>query len=271
MGRVHTIFFAITLLLLLTLTAAGADENAVRVTLDGALLETVDAFTEDGTTLVPLRALAEALGLTVHWDPATRTAVLTSPGREPQMPAPPVDALVVLDPGHGGGSTGASYGGVNEKDLNLSISLLARELLEEAGARVVMTREDDRDMGLRDRAELANRLDADLFVSVHCNASTTNAGAMGIYTAAYQEETEGWALAEALRGAMIAETGAGDMGTEARPNLAVLRAARMPAALVECGYMSTGEELALLADPDYQALVARGIAGGVLAHLAEAA
>ena len=66
MGRVHTIFFAITLLLLLTLTAAGADENAVRVTLDGALLETVDAFTEDGTTLVPLRALAEALGLTVH-------------------------------------------------------------------------------------------------------------------------------------------------------------------------------------------------------------
>ena len=92
------------------------------------------------------------------------------------MPAPPVDALVVLDPGHGGGSTGASYGGVNEKDLNLSISLLAQELLEEAGARVVMTREDDRDMGLRDRAELANRLDADLFVSVHCNASTTNAG-----------------------------------------------------------------------------------------------
>ena len=70
---------------------------------------------------------------------------------------------------------------------------------------------------------------------------------------------------------MIAETGAGDMGTEARPNLAVLRGARMPAALVECGYMSTGEELALLADPDYQALVARGIAGGVLAHLAEAA
>ena len=45
----------------------------------------------------------------------------------------------------------------------------------------------------------------------------------------------------------------------------------MPAALVECGYMSTGEELALLADPDYQALVARGIAGGVLAHLEEAA
>lgn len=267
MRRVHTIFLAAGLLILLTLTAAGVDKNAVNVTLDGVPLETVAAYTENGTTMVSLRALAEALGLTVTWDAGTRTAVLTSPGREPQLPERPLEALVVLDPGHGGESVGASYGGLYEKDLALSISLKTRELLEEAGAQVVMTRETDRDVGLYDRAELANRLGADLFVSVHCNASTTNPEAMGIYTAAYREGTGGWVLAETLRRTMMAETGAGDMGTEARPNLAVLNTSQMPAALVECGYMSTPEELALLADPDYQTRLAEGIAGGVLAYL----
>ena len=68
---------------------------------------------------------------------------------------------------------------------------------------------------------------------------------------------------------MMDETGAGDMGTEPRPNLAVLRTSQMPAALVECGYMSTEAELALLTDPDYQAGLARGIARGVLTFLTQ--
>lgn len=271
MRRIHTIILAISLLLLLTLTAGGVDKNSVHVTLDGLPLENVDAFTENGTAMVPLRALAEALGLTVTWDPATRTAVLTSPGREPQMPAPQAEALVVIDPGHGGESVGASYSGVNEKDLTLSISMMVQDLLEEAGVQVIMTRKTDQDVGLYDRTALANRLDADLFVSVHCNASETNLSAAGIYTAAYQQGTEGWALAELLRRTMMEETGAGDMGTEARPNLAVLHTSRMPAALVECGYMSTPEELALLVEPGYQAKLAQGIANGILQYLAQTA
>lgn len=269
MRRIHTIFWTACLLLLLTVPAAGANRDAVDITLDGVPLETVEAWVEDGTTVVPLRALAEALGLTVTWDPATRTAVLTSPGREPQLPAPAIDTLVVIDPGHGGVNPGARYGGADEKELNLSISLLVRDLLEEAGVRVVMTRETDVDVDLYDRTALANQLGADLFVSVHCNASRNNAEAMGIYTAAYQEETGGWSLAELLRQTMMDETGAGDMGTEPRPNLAVLRTSQMPAALVECGYMSTEAELALLTDPDYQAGLARGIARGVLTFLTQ--
>lgn len=269
MRKMRTLLLTIGLLLLLSLPAGGVHKNTVPITLDGLPLEGVEGYMEDGRTIVPLRALAEALGLTVTWDPVTRTAVLTSPGREPQLPVPAPDALVVLDPGHGGSSTGAFYGGRSEKDLALSISLLARDYLEEAGVRVAMTRQTDTDLGLYDRSDLANRLNADLFVSVHCNASPANPQASGIYTAAYQEGTGGWALAESLRLAMMAETGAGDMGTEARPNLAVLRTARMPAALVECGYMSTPEELALLSDADYQARLARGIAGGVLDYLAQ--
>ena len=123
-------------------------------------------------------------------------------------------------------------------------------------------------MGLYDRTAMANGQQADLFVSVHCNASLTNPEARGIYTAAYSEECIGWQLAQLLRQTMMEAAGAEDMGSEARPNLAVLRTAQMPAALVECGYMSTPGELALLVEADYQARLAQGIADGVLAYLA---
>lgn len=263
MKKAYTSFLAICLLFSLSLTAAGYGGGGVAVTLDGAPLPMEGAYISDsGVTMVPLRALAEALGYSVSWDASTRTAGLSSP-QEPE-----VSPTVVLDPGHGGESTGAIYGGVYEKDLNLAIAMLTASLLEAEGIAVVMTRSDDRDVGLYDRTNLANALDAALFVSIHCNASLTNPSATGIYTAAYSEASPGWLLAQTLRQSVMVSTGAGDMGTEARPNLAVLRTAAMPAALVECGYMSTPEELSLLTWPDYQAKLAQGIAGGILAYLA---
>lgn len=258
MKPLYASLFAICLLFLLSLTAAGAD-GGVRVTVNGQELM-ADAYLHNGVTMAPLRALAEALGCTVTWDAASRTAVITSPHA-------PAEPLVVLDPGHGGKSTGAQYGGVYEKDLNLAIARAARPLLEAEGVRVALTRESDQDVGLYQRTEFAGALKADLFVSIHCNASVTNPSAAGIYTAAFGEQLPGWQLAETLRQAMMEATGAADMGTEARPELAVLRTAAMPAALVECGYMSTPGELALLTQPAYQEQLARGIAQGILAHL----
>lgn len=171
--------------------------------------------------------------------------------------------------GHGGSASGAVYGGVAEKDLNLAIASQAARLLEEAGLTVLMTRRDDQDVSLYRRSGLANTYEADLFVSVHCNASLTNPEARGIYTAAADQQGEGWVLAEVLRQTMMAAAGAEDMGTEPRPNLAVLRTAQAPAALVECGYMSTPAELELLCQPDYQLQLAQGIAEGVLTYLAQ--
>lgn len=251
------------LALVLCLTAAGANTGGVTVVVDGAPLSGGAYINESGTTMVPLRALAEALGCTVTWDAGSRTATVTS-RQEDEAPAPPV---VMLDPGHGGESTGASYNGVEEKDLNLAIAQKAAAFLAEAGVDVRMTRTDDRDVGLYERTDLAARAEADLFVSVHCNASLTHPDAMGVYTAAYEEGGESWRIAEALRASVTAAAGAGDMGTEARPDLAVLRTATMPAVLVECGYMSTPEELSLLAWPEYQDRLARGIADGILASL----
>ena len=269
--KLFTSLSALALLLALTLTAAASGGGRVSIQVDGAPLNAPGAYiSQAGTTMVPLRAVAEALGFTVTWNAATRTVGIWSEGSAPaETPdsGGTVDAVVVLDPGHGGSATGASYGGVQEKDLNLAIAKKVVPLLEAAGVQVTMTRTTDKTVGLYQRTDLANGLGADLFVSIHCNASTTNPQATGIYTAAYSAAAPGWRLAQTLRRSMMAATGAGDMGTEARPELAVLRTSKMPAALVECGFMSTPAELEKLRSAAYQTKVAQGIADGILSYL----
>ena len=268
MKRFYSILLAMVMLLLLTLPASGTEYGGLRILVDGKPLDASGAYiNEEGSTMIPLRAVAEALGCDVSWDPKTQTVNIASSPDGPS--APQYSGLIVLDPGHGGSANGAEYGGVKEKDLNLSIALQAAELLRQAGLDVLMTRTDDRDVDLYERTDLANGQEADLFVSVHCNASVDHNDALGIYTCAYSESSKGWELAETLYQTMQAATGAPAFGMEPRPNLAVLRTSKMPAALVECGFMSTPEELALLVQPMYQARLARGIADGVLAYLAQ--
>ena len=266
MKRLYTLLLTLGLLLVLTLTASGAG-NGVRIFVNGTPLDAPASYiSAGGTTMVPLRAIAEALGCTVAWDPATATVSISS---LPEDAAPDGSPLVVLDPGHGGDHNGAEYGGVKEKDLNLAIASKTASLLEAEGVTVRMTRSIDQDVDLYARSGLANTLGADLFVSVHCNASVEHDDALGVYTCAYSQGTDGWQLAQILRETMLDATGAADFGMEERPNLAVLRTAQVPAALVECGFMSTPSELALLTQPEYQDKLARGIADGILACLAQ--
>lgn len=266
MKRLYTLLLTLGLLLVLTLTASGAG-NGVRIFVNGAPLDAPASYiSAGGTTMVPLRAIAEALGCTVAWDPATATVSISS---LPEDAAPDGSPLVVLDPGHGGDHNGAEYGGVKEKDLNLAIASKTASLLEAEGVTVRMTRSIDQSVDLYARSGLANTLGADLFVSVHCNASVEHDDALGVYTCAYSQGTVGWQLAQILRETMLDATGAADFGMEERPNLAVLRTAQVPAALVECGFMSTPSELALLTQPEYQDKLARGIADGILACLAQ--
>lgn len=266
MKRLYTLLLTLGLLLVLTLTASGAG-NGVRIFVNGSPLDAPASYiSAGGTTMVPLRAIAEALGCTVAWDPATATVSISS---LPEDAAPNGSPLVVLDPGHGGDHNGAEYGGVKEKDLNLAIASKTASLLEAEGVTVRMTRSIDQSVDLYARSGLANTLGADLFVSVHCNASVEHDDALGVYTCAYSQGTDGWQLAQILRETMLDATGAADFGMEERPNLAVLRTAQVPAALVECGFMSTPSELALLTQPEYQDKLARGIADGILACLAQ--
>ena len=85
----------------------------------------------------------------------------------------PDEKTVCIDPGHGGSSSGATLGSRLEKDDTLRLSLLVRDILEERGYTVVMTRDNDSDVSLEDRCKIANKARASLFVSIHRNSSTS--------------------------------------------------------------------------------------------------
>ncbi len=86
--------------------------------------------------------------------------------------SPKTNAVVVLDPGHGGHDTGASNGDALESEIALKITKLVGDRLEKAGLKVVYTRDKDEWVSLEKRALIANRAKADLFVSIHLNSST---------------------------------------------------------------------------------------------------
>lgn len=99
------------------------------------------------------------------------------PVRGPQDASRP---LVVIDPGHGGKDPGAGSGALREKDLVLSLALALRdELLRQGGIRVALTREDDRYLLLPVRPDIARRLQADLFISIHADSTEAGTGARG--------------------------------------------------------------------------------------------
>ena len=113
MKRIYALLMALSLILLLSLSASGANQSGVRILVDGEALHAPASYiSQDGTTMVPLRAVAEALGCEVAWDPATRTVSIVPPSASEE---PRYSALVVLDPGHGGEANGAEYGGVKER------------------------------------------------------------------------------------------------------------------------------------------------------------
>lgn len=172
--------------------------------------------------------------------------------------------LVVLDPGHGDHDPGAVAGEAMEKDINLTVALQVRELLEaQEGVAVVMTREEDEFLSLADRAQLANQEKADLYVSVHANALDDDTFA-GIFTFYHPNKPSSQATAKIIQAAVAAASGAIDRGVRSA-DYVVLRKTNMPAVLVELGFMTCPEELALLVDGSYQKLLAQGIAQGILA------
>ncbi|HAA89909.1 MAG: N-acetylmuramoyl-L-alanine amidase [Thermoanaerobacterales bacterium 50_218] len=184
------------------------------------------------------------------------------------------DSTVVLDPGHGGSDPGAiGKSGLREKDVNLAVALKAAEILQKQGVKVILTRATDTDVGLRERAEIANKRGADVFVSIHSNASyKPDIGGTATYTlardsSAYQRE-ERLYLAQLLQEELVAALGLRDIGV-LQENFAVLKYTQMPAALVEIAFISNPFEEQLLADPGFQARAAAAIARGIVRFLTE--
>lgn len=176
--------------------------------------------------------------------------------------------VVVIDAGHGGKETGAIYGGVYEKNLNLDIAKRLNNLLKAQGVKTYMTRTDDRYVGLYARSELANKVKADLFVSVHNNAGyKKDSGTMTLY---YPNANQtGKKVASIVQKSLTSTLGSRSMGVISRPNLAVLRTTDMPAILAEVGYMTNSKELSKLKTSSYKQKAAEALNSAILKSLNE--
>lgn len=173
---------------------------------------------------------------------------------------------VFIDAGHGGADPGAVYQGRQEKDDNLDIALEVGRLLSEAGIDVVYSRTDDRYDSPFEKAMLGNNSNADLFVSIHRNAMPTPGSASGVETLVYSDHGLAKEVARNIN-ANLEQVGFVNRGVIERPNLVVLKRTRMPAVLVEVGFIDSETDNELL-DSRFDE-VASAIANGILESIEE--
>ncbi|MCL2678501.1 MAG: N-acetylmuramoyl-L-alanine amidase [Clostridiales bacterium] len=193
-----------------------------------------------------------------------------NPGDKPTDPIVSPSKCVILDPGHGGIDGGASYPGAVEKVINMQIALKVKAYLEEAGFSVIMTREQDITLWPSERVAFAKaNAEAELFVSIHCNATTDDVSA-GIETWYNSSSNAGnTLLAQCVQDETVFTTGARDRGLKLSTGLPVLSGAPMPSCLIEVGFLSSKNERPLLLSEDYQNKIARGIANGIIAFFSK--
>jgi N-acetylmuramoyl-L-alanine amidase len=182
--------------------------------------------------------------------------------------------VIVIDPGHGGedfGTHSTSKPRYQEKSLNLTTAKLLKGFLEQLGYKVVMTRRGDTFIALEKRAEFANEIDPILFVSVHYNSAPSKE-AEGIEVFYYQKDADkkrvkkSKQLADRVLAGVLAQTNAKTRGVK-HGNFAVIRQTKMPAVLVEGGFLTNENEMAKIKDPAYMKKVAWGIALGIDEYL----
>ncbi|MCP8966958.1 N-acetylmuramoyl-L-alanine amidase family protein [Ectobacillus ponti] len=180
------------------------------------------------------------------------------------------ETVIVLDPGHGGAYPGFAQGGLLEKDIVFEVAKQTREILEQKGYRVYMTREGNsacseegyvKDLGCR--PAVARKQDADLFVSIHANAFPGDAGVRGM-EAFYFTPFRDKEAAEAI-GAAVSEASGIPLRFTKFGNFKVLRDSIVPSTLIEIGYITNPQDAKLMADREGQRKIAEGIALGIQA------
>ena len=197
--------------------------------------------------------------------------------------------LIALDPGHGGRDTGNRVGTQAEKIYTLLLAQEIREQLKPQGIKVVLTRATDTFVDLPERPAKARRLNADMFVSLHFNASavernevrgsevychtpvgasSTNSKGVGADSGSFagnRFNSQNILLAYELQKSLTRKLGVPDRGVR-RARFQVLREATMPAVLIEAGFMSHPVEGRKIFDPAYRRQMARAIVDGILTY-----
>lgn len=171
--------------------------------------------------------------------------------------------VVIIDPGHGGADEGCAREGIKEKDINLSVAKLVQEKLEAQGFQVLMVRDDDSYIAKEDRVIYANGSTADIYVSIHQNASEdVSVSGMEVW---YEEDgsRDNKRLAQLINQQTIQSTGATERELRGDADFHVTGETTMPACLIETGFLSNEEERGNLVTAEYQEKLAEGIARGI--------
>lgn len=173
---------------------------------------------------------------------------------------------VYLDPGHGGTDEGCARAGVREKDVNLAIALLVRDQLQEQGYRVIMSRDTDTYIAKEARVAEANRSGADIYISIHQNATEEGAGVNGmeVWYTEDGERSGSRRLAQLIRQQTLKSTEATDRELRNDADFYVTKNTTMPACLIETGFLSNRAERRKLNLAEYQQQIADGIVQGIV-------
>lgn len=177
--------------------------------------------------------------------------------------------IIVIDPGHGGKDPGTI--GINhsfEKDINLDISKKLYERLKSMNYKVILTRDTDEYIDNNERAYMANKKRAKIFISIHCNSVKNNSSANGVQVLYYpnresNNNINNESVAQIILDGILANTEAINKGTVDRKDLIVLNQTNMVSIIVECGFLSNEKEANLLVTDEYQNKIVDGIVNGL--------
>lgn len=174
--------------------------------------------------------------------------------------------VVIVDPGHGGPDPGAiGRGGLRETDIVLSIGQQVAALLQQQGIQVFLTRNGEYDVDLPPRVAMAERVNADLFVSIHANAIDVSRDINGLETYYYSSE-RALRLAQAIHASILQNLDIQDRGIRTA-RFYVLRKTSMPSVLVEVGFVTGTEDSIKLSHSTYRSQMANAIVRGILQYI----
>ncbi len=169
--------------------------------------------------------------------------------------------VVVIDPGHGGDERGWEVGELVEADLVYDVASRLEGRLAAIGALPFLTRSPDATVSIRDRADFANAAEADIYVALNLDGSTSTE-CNGVATYHYGGSAAGARLADLVQREIVARTGLLDCRVHAK-SWEVLRLTRMPAVQVDAGYLTNPHDAARLADPAFRDAIAEAVLAGI--------
>lgn len=185
--------------------------------------------------------------------------------QEPVLPEGDLSGLIItVDPGHGGSDPGTiGYQGTFEKDIALSIARYLGEFLAADGAKVVYTRDQDLYVSIFERPQIATRSNSDLFVSIHLNSHIERGIARGTETLYRAKDPVSELFARTVQDEVVKAITLVDRRIWGRDDLAVFNGCKIPAIMVEVGFLDHPDEEVLLRAPGFQKVAAEGIYNGI--------